>query len=174
MVGMDDIHHVRRLRELNVLELGVKVGRRYLDRAAARYNRAAILMDSEMLIAKLQNIGLLGVELERYQPDVVGAIFDLSYKYCAWSAACATMRMNNKILKRFASVKIFGDICAPIEAGAQLTGREVAKARGCLGHQSLALINVSAEKFCEMLVSEVLIWLSSVASTKRASLSFSW
>ena len=116
----------------------------------------------------------IDVELERYQPDVVGAIFDLSYKYCAWSAACATMRMNNKILKRFASVKIFGDICAPIEAGAQLTGREVAKARGCLGHQSLALINVSAEKFCEMLVSEVLIWLSSVASTKRASLSFSW
>ena len=107
MVGVDDIHHVRRLRELDVGELGVEVGRRHLDRAATRYNRAAILVDSKMLVAELQDIGLLDIKLEGDQPDVVCAVLDLADEDRARPPACAAMRVDDKFSSVLQPLKLW-------------------------------------------------------------------
>ncbi len=117
MVGVDDIHHVRRLRELDVGELGVEIGRRHLDRAATRYNRAPILVDSKILVAELQDIGLLDIELEGDQPDVVCAVLDLADEDRARPPACAAMRVDDKFSSVLQPLKYFWMSVRPSRRG---------------------------------------------------------
>ena len=96
---MRDIHNVGALGKFYFSKISVCVRCGDFYRIATAIDDcAAIFMNPKILIAKLQNIGLLDVELKWDQTHIVRAVLDLTHKNRAGAPAGAAMGVRDKVL----------------------------------------------------------------------------
>ena len=116
MIWMYDVHNVSRLSELEFRQLGLGIACRNLDSRSAAFDQAAVSQNPEVARAKLQDVGLLDVKFERYQPRSLRAALHFRYKDRAGPARCATVGMHHHIAERLCTREIFLQVNAAIEA----------------------------------------------------------
>ena len=173
---MNDIHHIRRLREVKIRELRGGVGGRDLDGCSWRSARhlPAVFVNSKAVVKKFQNIRLLHVELKIYQPGFGRMAFTVGDIPGAWSSRCPAMRMHQEVLHDITAVVIFCEIRATAQTRRQLSSCKITKGEIDFGHRRyrLELTSTSAWSPPELVTPVTAPGVPSVASVNRASDNF--
>ncbi len=134
MIGMHQEQHIRRLRQFQRGQIRGAIRCRDLDRRAGWiFDPSLVHIEPEIEVARLDDIGLLGRELERDQPDLAAGL-RFGDEAGAGTSHRRSLRCRDHVLEPAAGTRIFREIGSAMQQRRPFAGIEAGQQRSGSGH----------------------------------------